>query len=178
MNHKSHSQIQEELKNLVHLLHQEKQADLQQYRKKMLGTSLKERRLQGVCWFPVKLEKTKFDAGERLIIKVSRPPEHKDAHLFQSGKLVSFFSSAGGFGDTEDAVNGVVNNTTKHEMLITINADEVPEWGHHGQLGVQLLFDENAYREMDKTLTTLIKSKDDRISELKSILLGSKLTTK
>jgi ATP-dependent RNA/DNA helicase IGHMBP2 len=174
MNPMSQSQIQEELKNLAHLLYQEKQADLQQYRKKMLGTSLKERRLQGVCWFPVKLEKTKFDAGERLIIKVARPPEHKDAHLFQSGKLVSFFSSAGGLGDTEDAVNGVVNNTTKQEMLITINADEIPEWVHHGQLGVQLLFDENAYREMDRTLTTLIKSKDGRISELKNILLGSK----
>ncbi|MFY0626951.1 MAG: AAA family ATPase [Reichenbachiella sp.] len=170
----SQSQIQEELKNLVQLLYQEKEADLQQYRKKMLGTSLKERRLQGVCWYPVNLDKTKFDAGERLIVKVSRPIEHKDAHLFASGKLVSLFSSTGGMGDFEDAVNGVVNNVTKQDMHVTINSDDIPDWIYHGQLGIQLLFDENAYREMDKALQTLLKNKDERIAELKHIILGDK----
>lgn len=168
----SQSQIQEELKHLLVLLAQEKEEDLQQYRRKMQGTSLKERRTQGVCWHPVQLGKTRFDAGERLIVKVSRPPEHKDAHLFQSGKLVSLFASTG--GETEDAVTGVVNNVTKQDMMITLNADEVPQWAHHHQLGVQLLFDENAYREMEKTLQAVIKTKDDRISELKQVLLGSR----
>lgn len=166
--------IQEELKRLVQLLAKEKEEDLQQYRRKMLSTSLKERRLQGVCWYPVQIGKTHFDAGERLIVKVSRPAEHKDAHLFQSGKLISLFSSAGGLGDTEDAVSGVVNNVTKQDMLITLNADDVPEWVHHGQLGVQLLFDENAYREMEKALQSLIKTKEPRLLELKQILLGTR----
>ena len=170
----SQSQIQEELKNLVQLLAREKEEDLEQYRKKMLGTSLKERRSQGVCWYPVHLGRTKFDAGERLIVKVSRPPEHTDAHLFQSGKLVSLFSSAGGMGDYDDQVSGVVNNVTKQDMLITLNADDLPQWIHHGQLGVQLLFDENAYREMDKTLSTLIKTKEERLVQLKQILLGDR----
>ncbi|WP_422359829.1 AAA domain-containing protein [Reichenbachiella sp.] len=166
--------IQEELKNLLILLKKEKDADLQQYRKKMAGTSLKERRKQGVCWYPINLEKTKYDAGERLIVKISRPPEHTDAHLFQSGKLISLFSAAGGSGDYEDAVNGVVNNVTKTHMHITMNVDELPAWLHHGQLGVQLLFDENAYREMERTLTTLLNTKEDRINEFKKILLGDK----
>ena len=168
------SQIQEELKNLAQLLHKEKEEDLQQYRQKMLSTSLKERRTQGVCWYPVALGRTKFDAGERLIVKVSRPPEHTDAHLFQSGKLVSLFSSAGGMGDYDDQVSGVVNNVTRQDMLITLNADDLPQWIHHGQLGVQLLFDENAYREMEKTLSTLIKTKEDRLIQLKQILLGDR----
>lgn len=166
--------IQEHLKKLVTLLAQEKEEDLRQYRQKMMGTSLKERRLQGVCWYPVQLGRTHFDAGERLIIKVSRPPEHKDSHLFQSGKLVSLFSNASGLGDTEDAVSGVVNSVTRQDMLITLNADDVPNWVHDGQLGVQLLFDENAYREMDKTLQLLIKTKEPRLSELKQVLLGAK----
>lgn len=163
--------ISEELKNLLTLLKKEKDADLQQYRQKMAGTSLKERRKQGVCWYPVNLEKTKYDAGERLIVKISRPPEHTDAHLFQSGKLISLFAS--GAGDFEDAINGVVNHVTKSHMLITMNVDNLPEWLHHSQLGVQLLFDENAYREMERTLTTLLNTKEDRITELKKILLGN-----
>lgn len=164
--------IQEELKNLLILLKKEKDADLQQYRQKMAGTSLKERRKQGVCWYPIQLEKTKYDAGERLIVKISRPSEHTDAHLFQSGKLISLFSAAGGQGDYDDAVNGVVNNVTKTHMHITMNVDELPAWLHHGQLGVQLLFDENAYREMERTLTSLLNTKEDRITAFKKILLG------
>ncbi|SMD38199.1 AAA domain-containing protein [Reichenbachiella faecimaris] len=166
--------IQEELKNLLVLLKKEKEADLQQYRQKMAGTSLKERRKQGVCWYPINLEKTKFDAGERLIVKISRPPEHTDAHLFQSGKLISLFSANGGNGDYEDAANGVVNNVTKTHMHITMNVDHLPDWLHHGQMGVQLLFDENAYREMERTLTALLNTKEERINEFKKILLGDK----
>lgn len=166
--------IQEELKNLLVLLKKEKDADLQQYRQKMAGTSLKERRKKGVCWYPINLEKTKYDAGERLIVKISRPPEHTDAHLFQSGKLISLFSNSGGLGDFEDAVNGVVNSVTKSHMLITMNVDNLPDWLHHGQLGVQLLFDENAYREMERTLTALLNTKEDRINDFKNILLGDK----
>ena len=166
--------IQEELKNLLILLKKEKDADLQHYRKKMAGTSLKERRKNGVCWYPINLEKTKYDAGERLIVKISRPPEHTDAHAFQSGKLISLFSNSAGLGDHEDAVNGVVNNVTKTHMHITMNVDNLPDWLHHGQLGVQLLFDENAYREMERTLTSLLNTKEDRIKAVKEILLGDK----
>lgn len=170
----SKKDTQIEIKHLIDLLKKEKEADLAYYRKKMIGTSLKERRKQGVCWYPVTMDRTKFDAGERLIIKVSRPPEHIDAHLFQSGKLVSLFSNASGQGDSEDAVNGVVNQVTKLEMHITLNSDRIPEWIHDGHLGIQLLFDEHAYREMEKTLQTLLHAKDDRISELKDILIGDK----
>ena len=84
--------IQEELKHLLALLKREKEEDLLIYKRKMTGTSLKERREQGVCWYPVELEKTKFDSGERLLVKISRPPEHREPHLFQSGKLVSLFA--------------------------------------------------------------------------------------
>ena len=53
--------IQEELKHLLALLKQEKDEDLLTYKRKMTGTSLTERRKQGVCWYPVTLERTKFD---------------------------------------------------------------------------------------------------------------------
>ncbi|WP_109830179.1 AAA domain-containing protein [Reichenbachiella versicolor] len=165
------SGIQDHLKKQLILLAKEKEEDLKQYRQKMMSTSLKERRKQGVCWYPVQMIKSHFDAGERLIIKVSRPAEHTDAHLFQSGKLISFFSSTGD-SDGNESVNGVVNNVTKSEMIITLNADEIPQWTHHGKLGIQLLFDENAYREMEKTLQSLLKTKDDQLNRLKRIILG------
>ncbi|MCV9386815.1 AAA domain-containing protein [Reichenbachiella ulvae] len=168
------SNIQEELKNQLQLLLQEKEEDLRQYRIKMSSTSLKERRKQGVCWYPVDLQKTRYDAGERLIIKISRQKEHDEAHLFQSGKLISLFSNNLGEGKSEEAISGVVNSVTKTDMHITLNADELPGWVNYDQIGIQLLFDENAYREMEKALQKVIKAKGERIEVLKEVLLGSR----
>lgn len=166
--------IQEDLQKLLVLLEQEKEEDLLQYKRKMTGTSLAERRKQGVCWYPVNLEKTKFDSGDRVLVKVSRPPEHTDAHLFQSGKLVSLFTNTASYDDERYNVNGVVNQVSKQDMLITLNSDDIPGWIHDGQLGVQLLFDENAYREMEKAVRFVIKTDEPRIVELKQILLSGK----
>ena len=164
--------IQEELKHLLSLLKKEKEEDLLVYKRKMTGTSLFDRRKQGVCWYPVNLEKTKFDAGERLLVRVSRPNEHRDAHMFQSGKLVSLFSNAGKNHENSVHLNGVVNQVSEHEMLITLNSDTIPPWIEDGYLGVQLLFDENAYREMENAIKFLIKTKEERINQLKGILIG------
>jgi ATP-dependent RNA/DNA helicase IGHMBP2 len=164
--------IQEELKHLLALLKQEKEEDLLVYKRKMTSTSLAERRKQGVCWYPVELERTKFDMGERLLVKVSRPPEHRDAHMFQSGKLISLFSNAGANHENSELVTGVVNQVNEYEMLMSLNCDEIPGWINDGYLGVQLLFDENAYREMENAVKTLIKTRDDRINWLKGVLLG------
>ncbi|MDZ7607282.1 MAG: AAA domain-containing protein [Cyclobacteriaceae bacterium] len=165
--------IQEELKHTLALLMQEKEEDLLVYKRKMTGTSIHERRKQGVCWYPVTLEKTQFSSGERLLVKVMRPPEHHDSHLFQSGKLVSLFSNAGANHENSEVVNGVVNQVNEHVMIITLNVDDIPEWINDGLLGVQLLFDENAYREMENAMKALIKTKDDRINHLKGVLLGA-----
>ncbi|MEX2336402.1 MAG: AAA domain-containing protein, partial [Fulvivirga sp.] len=166
--------IEEELKQLLVLLQQEKEEDLLQYKRKMIGTSLAERRKQGVCWYPVQLERTRFDSGDRLLVKVSRSPEHQESHMFQSGKLVSLFSNAGSNDERQETVNGVINQVNKQEMIITLNKDDVPAWINDGHLGVQLLFDENAYREMERALGYLINTSDGRISELKKILLGGR----
>ena len=163
--------IQEELQNLLTLLKIEKEEDLLQYSQRMQSASPVQRRKEGVCWYPVILERTAYDAGERLLVKILRPKEHKESHLFQSGKLVSLFSNQGNDFDEESA-SGVVNYVREHEMLITLNSDEVPEWIHRGKLGVQLLFDENSYREMESALKYLIKTEDERLQQLKHILLG------
>ena len=107
------------------------------------------------------------------MVKISRPHEHLDAHLFQSGKLVSLFSNADKNQENREVVNGVVNQVSEHEMLMTLNSETVPAWIEDGYLGVQLLFDENAYREMENAIKYLIKTGEERINQLKGILLGA-----
>lgn len=163
--------IEEELKSLRLLLKQEKEEELAQYNFKLSSTSLVERRKQGLCWYPVRIEKTSFDSGERLLVRISRPKKHQDSHQFQSGKPVRLFSNAAN-NHEEDSVHGVVNFVKDLEMLITLNSDELPDWIYRGYLGVHLLFDEISYREMENALGYLLNTKDTRINQLKNILLG------
>lgn len=163
--------IEEELKAVLLLLKQEKEEELAQYQLKMTGNSFVQRRKEGLCWYPVKIEKTSYDAGERLMVRISRPREHVESHMFQSGKPLRLFSNATNNAE-EDFVSGVVNYVKDQEMLITINSDDLPDWIYRGHLGVHLLFDENSYREMEYAIAHLITTKDTRIQHLKNILLG------
>jgi superfamily I DNA and/or RNA helicase len=167
----AYTDIEEEVKNLRALLKQEKEEELAQYNFKMSGTSLVQRRKEGLCWYPVRIEKTSFDSGERLLVRISRPREHQESHMFQSGKPVRLFSNAAN-NHEEDTVNGVVNQVKEQEMLITLNADDLPDWIYRGYLGVHLLFDEISYREMESAVNYLLSTRETRINQLKEILLG------
>lgn len=164
--------IKRELEQLKDLLQKEKNEDLHQYKERMQNTSLTERRKRGVCWYPVILEKSKYNAAERVMVRVLRHREHKDAHLFKSGKSISFFNS-----DAQDdeyaSVNGVVNQVNEFDMLITLNCDELPDWAYGNKMGIQLLFDENSYKEMEKGLRTLLLGEDERLNELIKVILGT-----
>ncbi len=164
-------EIIKEIDNLKKLLQKEKEEDLYQYQLKISGTSISDRRKEGICWYPVKTERTTFDMGERLLVRISRPKEHTHAHFFQSGKLVSLFSNTE--NEMQDAVTGVINQLRDNEMIITLNSDEIPDWLSDKNLGVQLLFDENSYREMEFALKYLSENAVGRVGELLNILLGT-----
>ena len=163
-----------ELQKQIQLLRLEKEADLEYYRQKVLLASLEDRKKDGVCWYPVVLESQRFSVGEKLIIRIRRTDESTRSHVFQSGKIVSFFSNT---FNNKQSVSGVVNDVRKSSMTITLNAPELPDWVREGNLGVDLLFDELAYREMEKALKKVVDTKDTRQVELRSILLGQQPAT-
>lgn len=167
-------EVNKAIKKLSELLALEKKADYEQYIGKLESTSFNQRRKDGICWYPVEVEETKFDSGERLIIKVIRHKEHDNAHLFQSGKPICFFANNDGKIDDSLSIKGVVNRVKQFEMHITLNCDEIPAWIYNSKLGVQLLFDETSYRETDRALEYLLTTDEQRITELKQILLSSK----
>ncbi len=171
------SKAVKELQKVHALLLSEKEEDLRQYKRKMSDTSLTERRKEGVCWYPLNVERSTFSAGERVLVKVSRPKEHRESHMFQSGKLVSLFSNSGSNNEQKHAVSGVVNRAGESEMIITLNGDDEPDWLHDGHLGVQLMFDENAYLEMERALHIVMNPQDDRLLFLRSLMLEDEEAT-
>lgn len=167
----------EELKHVQALLKIEKDEDLEQYKKKVLNSSIKERRKDGVCWYPIYIKKSFFGRGERLMLEVERTAELNQPHVFQSGKVISFFSNSLDKDEGSSGVSGVVNYVKGNSMVVTLNVDELPEWSRGGKLGIDLLFDEASYREMEYALKKVIETSDGRLGELKEIILGYKAPT-
>ncbi len=162
----------DQLLHTLDLIRLERQADLEQYRQKILLRSLNQRTKEGSTWYPVSLKRDFIGTGERPTIEVERTNHLDQPHYFQSGKVVSVFSNASG-NSTREHVNGVVNYVRDNSMVITLNGDDHPDWIANGLLGVDVMFDEMSYREMEFTLKEVIKAEGNRLAALKSILLGN-----
>src|SRR5690606_19974195 len=76
--------------------------------------------------------------------------------------------------NSEYRVNGVINFVRNNSMTVTLQVDEIPNWMEVNKIGVDLLFDEASYREMEFALKRVISSENKRVEELKEILLGEK----
>lgn len=168
--------IQEELSHTLDLIRLERAADLEQYRQKVLLTPLHRKTKEGICWYPVKLKKDYIGTGERLIIEVERTTELEQKHVFQSGKMVSIFSNAHQKPE-RDHVGGVINYVRDNQMIITLNSDDLPDWVDHGLLGIDVMFDEMSYREMELAMKKVINAENSRLAELRDILLGKNPTS-
>jgi ATP-dependent RNA/DNA helicase IGHMBP2 len=161
----------DELKNTLQLLKQEQQADLEQYKQKVLLKSISQKKKEGICWYPVQIDRSYIGTGERLIVEIRRTNNFEQRHLFQSGKAVSLFSNATNTPH-RDHVNGVINFVRDNTMVITLNVDDLPDWIDNGSIGVDVMFDELSYREMEAATKAVIKAEEGRIAELREILLG------
>src|SRR5690606_4128661 len=161
----------EQLLKTFELIKLERQADLEYYRQKVLLRSLHQRTQEGTTWYPVKFKRDYIGTGERLIIEVERVTHHEQPHAFQSGKSVSIFSNAKG-NPSKDHMNGVINYVRDNTMVVTLNGEELPDWIEDGLLGVDVMFDEMSYREMEFALREVIKADSGRAAKFRELLLG------
>lgn len=150
----------------------EKRADQEQYREKVTNRPLNRRVKEGTTWYPVRLRRNYIGTGERNIIELERTSQLDQPHIFQSGKTVNVFSN--GTGKPErDHMTGVVNYVRDNLITITVNQEELPDWIDGSLLGIDVMFDEMTYREMEFALKTVAKAEDKRLAVLRDILIGS-----
>ena len=169
--------VREQLQKTLELIKLERQADLDYYRQKVLLRSLHQRTKEGTTWYPVRLKRDYIGTGERLMIEIERTTQLEQPHAFQSGKSVSVFSNASGKPE-RDHVNGVINYVRDDTMVITLSAEELPDWIDTSLLGVDVMFDEMTYREMESALREVMKAENNRIADLREILLGEEIAAR
>ncbi|BDD04626.1 AAA domain-containing protein [Aureibacter tunicatorum] len=166
------TKAQEKLKQVKELLLIERKEERKYFKNKLLNTSLKDQVDEGICWYPVVLNKHFYGTAERLTIDIERTQGLDQKHSFQAGNSIYFFSNADGYEIGKDRVQGVVNYVKKDRMRITLQEDELPEWAQDGRLGVNLTFDEGTYKALEKAMDDVIEAKGDRLAELREVLVG------
>lgn len=134
---------------LISLLNEEQQYDKMQHEALLLQSSLNERRMQGVTWFPIQITDSELGRGDYLSVSLKKTNHLDVDHRFRFGMPVSLFSN---HDPKADRIDGVISSVNKEIMRISFRIDELPDWSRRGKLGVDLLFDEHSYREMANAL--------------------------
>lgn len=157
-------------KQLIGLLKIEYTEDKLQYQKLTESTSLNDRRANGLAWYPVAIRGSEISRGDYLTVELERTTHQEIPHQFRTGVPAVFFTN---HDPKKDRVEGTINFQNGNRLKITLKTDELPEWSRDGKLGVELLFDDNSYDEMQNALKTANEQYEKGNSLIK-ILIGEK----
>src|SRR5215217_1914229 len=141
--------VMEYFKSLLNLLKTERQEDLSAYLANTAATSAAEKRTKGLSWYPIAIRGTEMSRGDYLSIEMERTTHQELNHQFRFGSSVALFSN---HDTAKDRIEGTVTYVGGNRIKVTIKSDELPEWSRDGKLGLDLLFDNNSYDEMQQAL--------------------------
>lgn len=153
----------------------EREADRQSYQQIAERASVNERRENGLSWYPIAIRDTELSRGDYLTVEVERTTHTDILHQFRSGAPAAIFSN---HNAKEDRVEGIVAFQGGNRLKITLRTDELPDWSRSGKLGLDLLFDDNSYDEMQSAITRAESlSEKNEEGKLVNILTGVKTPT-
>ena len=148
-------------KNLLDLLKIERTEDKNNYAKQTESTSAADRRLAGFTWYPIAIRGTEPSRGDYLTVEVERTTHQDLSHRLRFGASAALFSN---HDPKQDRIEGTVTYQGGDRLKLTIFTDELPDWANDGKLGIDLLFDDNSYNEMQnavKVASLLIEKRDE-----------------
>ncbi len=157
----------EYFQQLLRLLQQEREEDLRQFVEHIQKRPLPERVKQGYSWYPLKVVQTGFALGEKAFVVLERTTQRDEPHQLRSGMSARFFTLTPHVDQPE--VTGIFNFVERNRLKIVLHSRDVPDWLEMGQLGVDMLFDDRTYSEMEKALHAVMKAKGDRLAELRQL---------
>lgn len=159
---------------LQNLLQIERQEDLESYLKLTENTSAADRKAMGLTWYPIAIRSTEIGRGDYISVEVERTTHQELSHQFRFGSSVVLFSN---HDSKADRLEGTVTHQSANRMKISFRVDELPDWANDGKLGIDLLFDNNSYDEMQTALKQAINVAENERNELIDVLVnGSKPT--
>ncbi len=154
---------------LRRLLKIERDEDFEQYKSHFARNNINYRKEKGVTWYPIIITNTEIGLGEYISVDIERTTNHNEPHQFSGGKNVALFSNQ--HLDAKQ-LNGTIKIINPNKIRLSLSIDELPDWCDDGKLGINLLFDETSYKEMDIALEKVINAKNTRLAHLRDVMYG------
>jgi ATP-dependent RNA/DNA helicase IGHMBP2 len=153
----------------LELLRMEKDADRLSFKDLTHSLSTVERRESGMCWFPVAIRDTEIGRGDYLTIELERTTHQDIVHQFRFGMTASLFSN---HDVKHDRIDGTIAHISGNRLKLSLRVDELPDWTRNGKLGVDIVFDENSYNEMENALRQANANAEKKDGRLIRVLTG------
>ncbi len=152
--------------HLLSLLKTERQADLLAYQQLSQSTTIADRRAAGLSWYPIAIRNTEISRGDYLTVEAERTTHQEVAHQLRFGASAVLFSN---HDPKNDRMEGTISFLGGNRLKISLRVDELPDWASQGKLGIELLFDDKSYDEMQLALKEASKNIDN---DLIKVLTG------
>ncbi|MCB0762524.1 MAG: AAA family ATPase [Flavobacteriales bacterium] len=159
---------QEYIAQLAKAFQLEKQEEMRQFEELLKGSSIAQRKKEGVTWFPLRLTDTGFGMSFKPVVTLKRNPGDAGPAKFQVGDSVSIFEEA-----VEQTATGVVQDIDAFEIRIILHQDEVPDWEDERRLGVNLLFDLRTFEQGEYALQQVLNAEKGRLYHLRECAQGN-----
>lgn len=162
-------------KDLLQLLSIERDAEKASFQKLAETTTVAQRRDNGMSWYPVAIRGTEIGRGDYLTVELERTTHQDIPHQLRFGQSAMLFSN---HDAKTDNISGTISFQGGDRLKLSLRIDELPEWASNGKLGVDLLFDEASYQEMESALreATLVVEKREE-GKLARVLIGEAAPT-
>jgi ATP-dependent RNA/DNA helicase IGHMBP2 len=160
----------EYFKRLQHLLNIEKEEDRRSFRELTEKMPVQDRRENGMTWYPIAIKDTEIGRGDYITVEVERTTHQDIIHQLRFGMTAALFSN---HDPKSDRVEGTITHISGNRLKLSLRTDELPDWSRNGKLGIDAIFDENSYKEMEAALKlapTLAEKKHE--GHLIRVLIG------
>lgn len=157
------------------LLRMEYDYEKEEFRRQTEAMGIGRKVKRGFCWFPVSAGRSYYNSLNQLVIEIERKEDREIEHVFEFGRPVCFFTQ-----DLSGKLHyfnftATVNYVDEDRMvtilpsagaLLSLQSAELP-------LGVQLYFDETSYRLMFEAMEDVLRTRNNRLAELRDICHGT-----
>jgi superfamily I DNA and/or RNA helicase len=159
-----------ELAHLRHLIDLERQEERRLHLDVIQAMPLVQRVAKGFSWYPLRVERSDFGIGGRPSVVVVR--EGEEAHQFRAGTSINLFTTQADARSPQRS--GVIQYVKRDRMKIILGGEDHPEWLQRGGVGIDLMFDERTYIEMDKAIERVAAAERNRPAELRDVIMGAR----
>jgi ATP-dependent RNA/DNA helicase IGHMBP2 len=136
-------------RHLQELLKIEKEEDRRSYKELTAKLSITDRRENGITWYPIAIKDTEVGRGDYLTVEVERTTHQDIIHQLRFGMTAALFSN---HDPQHNRIEGTISHISGNRLKLSLRTEELPDWSRNGKLGIDAVFDENSYTEMEAAL--------------------------